>query len=71
MKLKKGILFTIILILIFGIFSSFSHVEAAKGNKTLNIKLLRESGYGYRLNGLKNIWKIFEVEQVVEIPFIV
>jgi len=61
MKLKKGILFTIILILIFGIFSSFSHVEAAKGNKTLNIKLLRESGYGYRLNGLKNIWKIFEV----------
>ncbi|MCI9177405.1 MAG: Cys-Gln thioester bond-forming surface protein [Clostridia bacterium] len=62
MKLKRGILFIIILFLTMLVISSFGTVKAATGSLYLNIKMLRNSGYGYQLaNGQKNVWKIYEV----------
>ncbi len=62
MKLKKGIISIVILFLTICTISSFSEVKAAIGSKYLNIKMLRNSGYGYQLGSTrKNVWKIYEV----------
>ena len=63
MKLKKGILFTVILFLTIAMLSVFSQVKAATGSLYLNLKMIRnqEDGYGYQLgNSRRNIWKIYE-----------
>ena len=63
MKLKKGALLVILLFILAIIVNSFGMVQAAidSQGKTLNIKFLRKSGYGYQLaNSQKNVWKIYE-----------
>ena len=60
---RKGIIFITILLLITCILSLFSTVKAATGSMYLNIKLLRSSGYGYKLaSNNKNVWKIYETD---------
>lgn len=60
---RKGIIFITILFLATCILSLFTTVKAATGSMYLNIKLLRNSGYGYKLaNGNKNVWKIYETD---------
>ncbi|MGN1269528.1 MAG: Cys-Gln thioester bond-forming surface protein [Clostridia bacterium] len=62
MKLRKGTMFILILFLAITITSLFGNVQASQGNLVLNLKMLRNSGYGYKLgNTNKNIWKIYEV----------
>lgn len=62
MKLRKGIMFILILFLATTIISLFANVQANQGSLTLNLKMLRNSGYGYKLgNTNKNIWKLYEV----------
>lgn len=60
---RKGIIFITILFLTTCIFSLFTTVKAATGSMYLNIKLLRNSGYGYKLaSNNKNVWKIYETD---------
>ena len=69
MKLKKGILFTVILFLAIAILSVFSQVKAATGSLYLNLKMIRnkEDGYGYQLgNSRRNIWKIYETGSLAD-----
>ena len=62
MKQKKGILLATLTIVTTMILSTFTTVNAAVGSKTLNLKMLRKSGYGYQLaNTQKNVWKIYDV----------
>ena len=62
MKLRKGTMFILILFLAITITSLFGNVQASQGNLVLNLKMLRNSGYGYKLgNTNKNIWKLYEV----------
>ena len=63
MKLKKKILLiTILLLTMIVALSPLVKVKAATGSLYLNIKMLRNSGYGYQLaNTRKNVWKIYEV----------
>ncbi len=63
MKRRKVVLL-IVLFILFLVFEMFSNVQAATSSpgKTLCIKFLRESGYGYILgNSNKKIWKIYEL----------
>lgn len=61
MKTKKVIIFLITLLFMTCLFSLFSNVKAATGSKYLNLKMLRNSGYGYQMgSSAKNIWKIWE-----------
>lgn len=46
---RKGIIFITILFLVTCMLSLFTTVKAATGSMYLNIKLLRNSGYGYKL----------------------
>ena len=60
MKLNKKITFIFLLIAI-SLISTFTQVKAATGSKYLNLKMLRNSGYGYKLGDTgKNVWKIYE-----------
>ena len=60
---RKGILFITILFLVTCMLSLFTTVKAATGSMYLNIKLLRNSGYGYKLaSNNKNVWKIYETD---------
>lgn len=62
--MKKGIAFITILFLTTCIISLLtSVVNATTGSMYLNIKLLRNSGYGYKLaTNNKNVWKIYETD---------
>ncbi len=64
MNLKKKMLsLTLLLLLLMTIFSSFNVVFASQGPLELDIKMLRSSGYGYKLgNSNKNIWKIYNTK---------
>ena len=54
---RKGIIFITILFLVTCMLSLFTTVKAATGSMYLNIKLLRNSGYGYKLaSNNKNVW---------------
>ena len=58
-----GIIFITILFLVTCMLSLFTTVKAATGSMYLNIKLLRNSGYGYKLaSNNKNVWKIYETD---------
>lgn len=60
---RKGIIFITILFLVTCMLSLFTTVKAATGSMYLNIKLLRNSGYGYKLaSNNKNVWKIYETD---------
>ena len=59
MKLKKIALIIIMTLLALALTSMMSVSNAATGSKYLNIRLLRESGFGYKVVD-KNIWKIVE-----------
>lgn len=60
---RKGRLFITILFLVTCMLSLFTTVKAATGSMYLNIKLLRNSGYGYKLaSNNKNVWKIYETD---------
>ncbi len=62
MRLRKGTVFILMLFLVVTITSLFGKVQANQGNLVLNLKMLRNSGYGYKLgNTNKNIWKLYEV----------
>ena len=61
MKFKKSILLTTLTFLMIIVLSMFTNAKAATGSKELNLKMLRNSGYGYQLgNTKKNVWKIYE-----------
>ncbi len=61
MKLKRGIIFTTFLLLAICLVAPITTVKAATGSKYLNIKMIRNSGYGYQLGSTrKNVWKIYE-----------
>ena len=64
MKLKKGIMFIILLLLSMCCLSVFTQVNAASGTGSLYLNLTmvgRRSGYGYQIaSGSKNVWKIYE-----------
>ena len=61
MKLKRGIIFTTFLLLSICLVAPITTVKAATGSKYLNIKMIRNSGYGYQLGSTrKNVWKIYE-----------
>ena len=60
---RKGIIFITILLLTTCMLCLFNTVKAATGSMYLNIKLLRSSGYGYKLaSNNKNVWKIYETD---------
>ena len=62
MKLKKGTIFVLMLFLVIIFTSLFGNVKASEGSLVLNLKMLRNSGYGYKIgNTNKNIWKLYEV----------
>lgn len=61
MKFKKGILLTTLTFVMIIVLNMFTNAKAATGSKQLNLKMLRDSGYGYQLsNTRKNVWKIYE-----------
>ena len=61
-KIKSIIVLLFLSIFILGISNSVQATPASPGKK-LNIKFLRESGYGYQLaNSRKTVWKIYEVD---------
>lgn len=68
MKLKKGILLTILMLVLITIMGTFNSVQAATAttSKVLNIKILRNSGWGYKVinNSEKVIWKIYDVDNL-------
>ncbi len=73
MKLKKGILLTTLTLAaasILGISSSVQAMTAING-KTLNIKPVRSSGYGYKVvnNSTKYIWKIYNTKENINETF--
>jgi len=61
MKLKKGILLTALTLMTVSVMGMFNNVQAAT-SKTLSIKALRKSGFGYQVvnNSTKYIWKIYD-----------
>ncbi len=66
MKLKKGIVFTVILLLLITAMSLTNKVQAATGSLYLNLKMIRttEGGYGYQLgNSRRNVWKIYDTNR--------
>lgn len=73
MKLKKGILLTALTIIAITAISVFSNVQAAEATtpKTLKIKALRNSGYGYQVvnNATKFIWKIYDTNYDINETF--
>lgn len=73
MKLKKGILLTALTFITISSIGLFSSIQAATANtpKTLNIKALRNSGYGYQVvnNSTKFIWKIYDVNRDINETF--
>ena len=59
MRLKKIALVLIMTLISIISISALNVVNAAEGSKYLTIKMLRESGYGYKALE-KNVWKIVE-----------
>ena len=59
MKLKKLIVLILVTTLALFATSIFNSANAATGSKYLKIRLLRESGFGYKV-AEKNLWKIVE-----------
>ena len=61
MKNKKIVIFLVVLLIATYVVGMLSNVKAATGTKILNIKMLRNSGYGYKINASgKKVWKIYE-----------
>ncbi len=58
-KIKGVILILAMMLMIILTMGNFNEVNAATGSKYLTIKMLRESGYGYKALE-KNVWKIVE-----------
>ena len=73
MKLKRGILLTILILAVVSILGTSNSVQAATAvsSKTLNIKAVRSSGYGYKVvnNGAKYIWKIYNTRNDINETF--
>ena len=73
MKLKKGILLTVLTLAAFSIIGTFSNVQATTATTpiTLSIKPLRNSGQGYQVvnNGEKYIWKIYKTSNDLKETF--
>ena len=73
MKLKRGILLIVLMLVAFSILGTINQVQAetAVRSKTLNIKAVRSSGYGYKVvnNGAKYIWKIYNTRNDINETF--
>lgn len=73
MKLKRGILLTVLMLVAFSIVGTMNSVQAATAvtSKTLNIKAVRSSGYGYKVvnNETKYIWKIYNTRNDINETF--
>ncbi len=62
MKLRRGISVIVLIFLLWMSLSTAGNVKAVRAANPLhlNIKQLRDSGYGYQLQSRKNIWKIYD-----------
>ena len=73
MKLRKGILLTALTLAAISILGTSNSVQAATAinSKTLNIKAVRSSGYGYKVvnNSTKYIWKIYNTRNDINETF--
>lgn len=73
MKLRKGFLLTALTLTMVSILGTSSSVRAATAinSKTLNIKAVRSSGYGYKVanNSTKYIWKIYNTKNDINETF--
>ena len=73
MKQKRGILLMVLMLVAFCILGTTNHVQAATAvnSKTLNIKAIRSSGYGYKVvnNATKYIWKIYNTRNDINETF--
>ena len=73
MKSKKVGLLIILTLGMLSVIGIFSHVHAATAttSKTLNIKAVRNSGYGYKVvnNATKYIWKIYNTTNNINETF--
>lgn len=73
MKRRRGILLTVLMLIAFTFLGTTSYVQAttAVTSKTLNIKAVRSSNYGYKVvnNATKYIWKIYNTKNNINETF--